>query len=155
MIVRSWRIVQAARAADAFSGEGARRYGGRWNHKGVPMVYTVGSVSLAALEMLVHLDSARLLDRFLCIPVDFDDSLCRKIDPAALPADWDAHPPASATQDLGTDWVRSESSPVLAVPSVPVPLETNYLLNPAHSDFPKLRLGTPESFRYDPRLAQP
>ena len=155
MTIRAWRIVQARRAEDAFSGEGARRYGGRWNHKGIPMVYTAGSVSLAALAMLVHLDAARMLDSYLCIPIEFDDSLCRKIDVSLLPKNWNAHPPAQTTRDIGSDWVRSESSVVLAVPSVPLPLETNYLLNPAHPQFPELRIGGPESFQYDPRVLKP
>ena len=154
MTIQAWRIVQARRAVDAFSGEGARRFGGRWNHKGTPMVYTAGSISLAALEMLVHLDAARLLDAYLCLPVEFDDSLCRKIDVTLLPEDWNTHPSVQATRDTGTEWVRSGSSPVLAVPSVPVPLETNYLLNPAHPDFPELRIGSPESFQYDPRFLE-
>jgi RES domain-containing protein len=152
---RAWRIVQAGLAAGAFSGEGARQYGGRWNHKGVPMVYTAASVSLAALEMLVHLDSARFLDCFVCIPVDFDDSRCRKINVSVLPENWNTHPPSPATRDIGSEWIRSGSSPVLAVPSVPVALETDYLLNPAHPDFPKLRIGTAQSFQYDRRLVGP
>ena len=155
MTIRAWRIVQAAQASGGFSGEGARSYGGRWNHKRTPMVYTAGSISLAALEMLVHLDSAQLLDRFVCIPVDFDDSLCRKIDVSVLPENWNAHPPSRATRDIGSDWIRRSASPVLAVPSVAVPLETNHLLNPAHPDFPSLQIGSPQSFQYDPRVLKP
>ena len=154
MTIRAWRIVQATQASDAFYGEGARRYGGRWNHKGVAMVYTAASVSLAALELLVHLDSARLLDRFFCVPVDFDDGLCRKVDISVLPENWNAHPPSRATRDIGSEWIRRSSSPVLAVPSIPIPLETNYLLNPAHPDYPTLQIGSPQSFQYDPRLLE-
>ena len=55
-MIRAWRIVKTRYSADAFSGEGARLYGGRWNSPGVAMVYTAGSKSLATLEVLVHLD---------------------------------------------------------------------------------------------------
>ncbi len=50
MMLTAWRIVQAHRITSAFTGEGSRRYGGRWNHKGIPIVYAAGYLSLAAIE---------------------------------------------------------------------------------------------------------
>ena len=154
MSIIAWRIVQAKLAGKAFDGEGARLYGGRWNHKGTSIVYTAGSISLAAIEMLVHLESTTLLESYLCVPVEFNESLCRKIDPADLPSDWTTCPVSDSTRDLGTAWIDSLESIVLAVPSVPVPLETNFLINPIHPDFDQLRIGNPEAFGFDSRLSR-
>lgn len=152
---RAWRIVKAARADSAFDGEGARRYGGRWNSPGAPLVYTAGSASLAALELLVHLQSSQLLLAYVAIPVDFDDALVEELDPASLPEDWRCHPAPVALQRLGDRWVAERRSAVLGVPSavVPVPEESNSLLNPAHPDFDRIARGSPRPFRFDPRLA--
>lgn len=148
----SWRIVKAVRADDAFTGEGARRAGGRWNHAGTAIVYTAGSLALAALEILVHLDGPQLLHSYVQIPVEFDQRLCRELDLSSLPEDWSGNPAPDWTRSAGSQWVASHDSVVLAVPSAVVPDESAYLLNPSHSDFPALRIGQPASFRFDPRL---
>jgi RES domain-containing protein len=69
-----------------------------------------------------------------------------------LPANWRSYAPPEALADLGTRWARESKSPVLAVPSAVVPQELNYLLNPLHSHFKRIRAGGPEAFRFDPRL---
>lgn len=150
MTLKAWRIIQAHHAKSAFTGEGARRYGGRWNQRGTPMVYIAGSLSLAALEMLVHLEASEVLNTYVCIPVSFSDSLCRKLD--TLPDNWADDPAPSSTKDIGTAWGHNADSVVLAVPSVLIPEETNYLINPLHPDFGKLQIDDPEPFQYDPRL---
>jgi len=150
--VTAWRIVQARLATSAFSGDGARIYAGRWNHRGTPLVYAAGSRPLAILELLVHLGAPDLLSRYILIPVTFDSGLCRKLSPDELPEDWRADPPSDSTRTPGTAWVKGGASPVLAVPSAVVAGETNYLLNPRHPDFGKLRLGAPEPFLFDVRL---
>ena len=148
----AWRIVQSRHAQVAFDGEGARLYGGRWNHRGTPMVYTAGSVSLAALEMLAHLEAHQLLNDYVCIPITFEEDFCRKLDLDSLPDDWRVDPTPSAAKDVGSQWARDLSSAVLAVPSALVPLEMNFLINPHHSDFSKLEIGDAQAFQYDPRL---
>ncbi len=148
----AWRIIQARHVDVAFTGDGARLYGGWWNHKGTLMVYAAGSVSLAALEMLAHLETHQLLNDYVCIPVTFDEAFCRKIDLASLPDDWRLDPVPSSTKDVGTQWTRDLSSAVLAVPSALVPLEMNFLINPRHPDFEKLDVGDSQAFQYDPRL---
>lgn len=102
MNITAWRIVQAKHVAKAFNGEGARLYGGRWNHQGTLVVYTAGTVSLATLEMLVHLETPQLLDAYVCIPAEFDAALCRKIDAAGLSPDWRDHPASASTRGIGT-----------------------------------------------------
>lgn len=151
-MTRSWRIVKTRFAADAFSGEGARLYGGRWNSPGVAMVYTAGSVSLATLELLVHLDNTSVLPSFAIFPVEFDDSLIELLDLATLPPDWSQSPPSTSLQTIGDDWISRASSVVLRVPSAVIENENNYLINPAHTDFKKLVIGSMEALRLDPRL---
>ena len=151
-MIRAWRIVKTRYSADAFSGEGARLYGGRWNSSGIAMVYTAGSKSLATLELLVHLDNTSVLPSFSICPVDFDDSLVELIDPATLPRDWRQTPPSISLQAVGDDWISRGSSVVLRVPSAVIESEYNYLINPVHIDFKKLVIGGMEVFMLDSRL---
>ena len=152
MTVTAWRIVQERHLGSAFSGEGARRFPGRWNERGIPLVYTAGSLALAAMEMLVHLNEADALDRYVCIPVRFDSRFCQRLDAADLPSDWTTIPAPVSTRALGTHWVFRASSPVLAVPSCLVPVESLFLINPQHPDFRKLTFGQADAFRFDTRL---
>ncbi len=149
---RGWRITKSARAATAFDGEGARLYGGRWNSPGAPVVYTAQSESLAALELLVHLQATWSLRSYCSIPVDFDDALVASVDPAALPPDWRDSPAPSALQQIGDQWVAAQGSVVLQVPSAIVPNELDFILNPRHPDFGRLVVGPPSGFELDPRL---
>ena len=151
-MIRAWRIVKTRYSADAFSGDGARLYGGRWNSSGIAMVYTAGSKSLATLELLVHLDNTSVLPSFSICPVDFDDSLVESLNPAALPHDWRESPPPISLQSVGDDWISRGSSVVLRVPSAVIESENNYLINPAHTNFKKLVIGSMEEFKLDSRL---
>src|SRR5205814_1091186 len=83
--IRAWRIFKPRHGASAFTGEGARRYGGRWNSKGVAVVYTAASCSLAALEMLVHLQNQQILKKYLVAEVSFDSRQVTRVDSARLP----------------------------------------------------------------------
>ncbi|MFZ5484518.1 MAG: RES family NAD+ phosphorylase [Pseudomonadota bacterium] len=146
-----WRLVTARFADSAFSGEGARLYGGRWNPKGVPMVYTAGSQSLAMLEMLVQ--DAPLRARYVAIPARLPSGLkVERLTPAQLPGHWRDPAAREALQALGGDWIRRASSAVLAVPSAVIPAETNYLINPSHPGIAKIHIGAPELFTTDLRL---
>ena len=151
-MVTAWRITKRKHARNAFTGEGAREFGGRWNNPGTAVVYTAQSQSLAALEMLVHLDSSELLQKYVLIGVEFDESLIKPIKLSALPRNWSSDPPPLEIQSIGDDWVRAGSSAVLKIPSALVPGENNFLLNPEHQDFARLRFGKPLAFRFDPRL---
>lgn len=146
-----WRLVTARFADAAFSGEGARRYGGRWNRKGVPVVYTAESQSLAMLEMLVQDEPLRA--RYVIIPARIPKGLkIERIKIEALPPDWRDIAAREALQTIGTAWARKQSSSVLAAPSVVIPTETNYLLNPLHPDFARIEIGRPQEFITDVRL---
>jgi RES domain-containing protein len=140
-----WRLVTSRFAESAFTGEGARLYGGRWNRKGIPLVYVAGSQSLAMLEMLVQDEPLRA--RYVMIPATLPKGLMiERMDAGQLPQDW------RQLQTLGSEWAKRLSSAVLAVPSAVIPSETNYLLNPLHPAFGKIAIGEPQPFITDLRL---
>lgn len=146
-----WRMVTARFIDTAFSGEGARRYSGRWNHKGVPLVYTAGSQSLAMLEMLVQDEPLRA--RYFMIPAEIPSGLRRaQVNLDQLPPDWREHSALERLRRIGTEWATQQSSAILAVPSAVVPTETNYLLNPKHPDFANISIGEPQELVTDLRL---
>ena len=151
-MTRGCRIVKTRFSADAFNGEGARLYGGRWNNPGIKMIYTAGSIALATLELLVHLDSTAALPSYSICSVDFDEALIEVLDPAGLPSNWHQSPPPLGLQIIGDNWISRRSSVVLHVPSAIVGDENNYLINPNHKDFAKLVLGGMKPFKLDSRL---
>ena len=151
--ISAFRLVRAAFAARAFDGEGARRHGGRWNVPGTPMVYCAGSRSLALLESLVHLHRTNRLHDFRFVEVGFEPAQVETVAADELPADWRAAPAPAAVRSRGERWVREGHTLVLAVPSVVVPEERNYLINPRHPEFARLAPGEPVPFEIDPRLA--
>jgi RES domain-containing protein len=148
----AWRIVKTRFAQQAFDGEGARLYGGRWNSVGVRMVYTAGSVSLAVLEILVNLENTDVLPAYSLCAVSFDDDLVTTLDRSRLPANWRDSPSPPELLAIGDAWIASGMSAVLEVPSAVVESESNYLINPAHPDFAALVIERPQPFTLDPRL---
>ncbi len=149
---RAWRIVKASRASSAFDGEGARLYGGRWNNPGTAVIYTAQSQSLAALELLVHLQASHLLMSYCSISVDCEDALIETVDPHRLASNWRDYPAPSVHQQFGDRWASERRSVVLQVPSVVIPGEFNFIVNPGHPDFDRLVIGPPNPFEFDLRL---
>jgi RES domain-containing protein len=148
-----YRICKTKYAGSAFDGEGAYRFGGRWNSRGTRVVYAAGSLSLAALEMLVHLNDEEMLFNYSFVAAEIPPDLILKIeDFRPLPANWNDSPAPIAVQQIGDDWVKSAASAILEVPTSIVPLEKNYLLNPAHADWVKIVIGDPQNFVFDERL---
>lgn len=149
----SFRIVQEHFIATAFDGDGAKRYGGRWNSKGTSIVYTSSTPSLACLEIMANLDSYDVLrERFVIIRCEFRDNLCETVDVAALPKGWNADSPNAATRTIGDQWVKEGRSAILVVPSAVSPSEQNYLVNPAHIDFKYIRVSSPARFDFSSRF---
>jgi len=152
-----WRLTPARHSRtprEAFSGRGARLYGGRWNSKGVAVVYGAESLSLAALETLVHLDLrlTKALDFMTCVARCPDDISHETRGSKELPAGWNAYPAPRSTAEFGDAWVREARSALLLLPSALVPRERIILLNPLHPDFGRIRLEVLEPFQFDPRL---
>lgn len=145
-----WRIDKPGR--DAFSGEGARRFGGRWNSPGVAAVYLSEHQSLAALEIFVHLRPLVPQGKFLAYFVEWEEAQMEVLPAKKLPGDWRTSPAGPSTMQLGDDWVREARSAVLAVPSAILPAESNFLLNPTHPHFRQLRRHRAVEFTFDERL---
>jgi RES domain-containing protein len=147
-----WRIVKTRYQSNAFDGEGSRLYAGRWNSKGVRVVYISENISLALLELLIHLNESNILNRFSLCSVHFDEKLVSRIDRSTLPKNWKASPIPPETQLIGDTWAKNLESAVLSVPSVIVEQESNYIINPLHPDFRKIRIADPVPFSLDTRL---
>ena len=153
--VTAWRLARPehARTVDEMlSGEGALRYGGRWNSPGRRAVYLGGCLALASLELLVHVRAPDVVARYRKLPVRMSDDLIDELEASDLPADWAAPALNPATQNLGDRWIESQASVVLRVPSAVVADEVNYIANPAHPDFGRLRPGTIADYRFDARV---
>lgn len=152
--MRVWRISRQEHAA--FDGEGGRITSGRWHRRGFPVVYTGSSLALAALEFFVHLPPGIRLTGFVAIAADIPERLkIETLDMTKVPAQWRSHESIDALQDAGTEWLRARTTAVLAVPSAVIPIETNYLLNPNHKDFKRIRINSPEPFEFDYRMWKP
>ncbi len=154
--MRVWRICRAAFAAEAFSGAGARRFGGRWNSRGVPMVYASSSLALAAIELYVHLEPNQQPGDlvFLSALLPAGEPL-RSVAEADLPDGWRlAENPAGleATRALGDGWAKAGDSLAMEVPSAALRPERNLLLNPAHPAAKEIVVTPPEPFVFDARM---
>lgn len=143
--------------ADDLSGTGAKRFGGRWNRRGIPMVYTSSTRALACLETVVHLGSspALPLNRYLVrLQVPAPLWRDRTVFVAREHVGWDALPPGRVSMDWGTAWAGSGVSCLAQVPSVVVPEEANLLINPLHPDAKTIRVDKVRRWLYDPRTAR-
>ena len=147
------RICKTKYGKTAFSGAGGLESAGRWHRKGQSIVYSAPTLSLAALELFVHLGRTDSKIKFVSASATIPDKLVIEVlDPAALPAHWYSSPPSDATMDLGSRWCAEARSVAIKVPSAVVRGEFNYLLNPAHPDFKHLIISNPEAFTFDQRL---
>jgi len=151
----AWRLVKTKYLANAFDGEGARLSGGRWNSHGVSVVYVSQSLSLALVEALVHLKDSGILPAYSAVRVEFDEALITTVALTDLPPNWKSHPAPAETRAIGDTWVAGNASALLRVPSVVVPSEFNYVINPNYPDFPLIRMEAPIPFPFDPRLSTP
>jgi RES domain-containing protein len=135
-----------------FDGGGGLYRAGRWHEQGHRIVYAAQSEALAALEVLVHLSSISQMPEYVCVKANIPDHLILDIrDLGPLPTDW-ASADAKQARGLGTRWIKEKSSAVLRIPSVVIPRESNFMLNPEHPDFTSIAVGTPLPFEFDLRL---
>lgn len=150
-----FRIEREKYVKDTLRGIGASlSTGARWNSFGTPLVYTAESRALSTLEVSVHLDLSEDLptDRMM-IEIEIPDDLnIIEISLSDLPKNWDAKPPIQITQFIGDDFVVSHNACVLKVPSSIIPQEFNYLINPNHSDFHRIKVIKAKPFLFDSRM---
>src|SRR5215471_12621163 len=147
-----WRIILASEASTAFAGEGARRYGGRWNSTGVRVIYVSEHQSTAALEVFVNNKPFLPIGKFKAFHLEWPDSVTEFLPAKKLPANWRIHPPPIETREIGDVWIIERRSAVLAVPSAVSPADKNFLLNPEHPDFKRIRIASPIDFDFNSRL---
>ncbi len=149
-----YRISKRAHIKD-LSGSGARLYGGRWNHRGVPLVYTSESRSLATVEFLVHVSLPNPPGDLSMATLEVPDGIAPKeLDPSSLPKNWRGSPAPIELADLGTQWARSNASLLLRVPSAVVEYEYNILINPMHEDASRVKLVKVVPCKLDERLTR-
>jgi RES domain-containing protein len=149
-----YRISKSAHIKD-LTGIGARLYGGRWNHRGVALLYTSESRSLATVEYLVHLSMPEAPSDLSMATLEVpDDIVPEELDPSSLPKNWRETPAPIKLADLGTEWARSKTSLLLRVPSAVVEHEHNIIINPAHDDMSRVKLVKVEAYRLHERLTR-
>lgn len=160
MTVVIWRIGTDTPdyTADDLTGAGAKITGGRWNRAGIAVTYASESIALACLETLVHLGAQTLpFNRYL-VGIEISESLFAQrmtfedLAPEASRIGWDAIPAGKVSIDFGSNWALTESSAILDIPSVVIPEERNYLINPVHPDARSIRATKQRRFAYDLRL---
>lgn len=148
-----WRICRAKHESSAFSGAGAEKTGGRWNYKGHSVVYASENLSLAALELFVHVSPGIIPSDLVWVRGTLPDSIAgERIEAAELPKNWRDYPAPPELQSMGTEWILALRSLILVVPSAINPQEMNILLNPAHPDMRKLKVDAGQPFQFDPRM---
>ena len=151
--MRVWRLCQAGYAKEALSGEGGMRASARWHDQGTRIVYTSSTLSLAALELLVRTDRAYAPPGLVAVEIELPSSLdIERVTRSRLKAEWDAYPAPAFTRAFGSNWVAAMRTAVLEVPSAVIPRESNFLLNPAHPRFRRIRVVGRSPFSFDSRL---
>jgi RES domain-containing protein len=151
-MITAWRIVQTQWAERAFDGEGARLYGGRWNSIGRPAVYLADTRALAALETLVHAEGTLRHARYVRFEVTFSSQLMETVKLSGVGDSLDSLIVSPRTQATGDRWLREGKRPILQIRSAVIPEEPNYLLNPLHPKFDRIKIGKAAPFAFDPRL---
>jgi RES domain-containing protein len=132
------------------SGEGARKYGGRWNKKGNAVVYTSVSISLSLLELLMHsvgYDEIKV-NELMTIETNVDQ--LKELTASQLKQGWQED--IEYCRYIGDEFLESQSSLLMKVPSAIIPEEFNILVNPKHKDFGKVKIKGTRTFQFDARL---
>jgi RES domain-containing protein len=151
--VRVWRICPQPYVSSALAGLGGLYAAGRWHHRGQPIVYASATPSLAALEVLVHVDPALAPTDVRLLEIDVPPELtAEQCDPETIISDWMIYPAPSELQDFGSKWLTSLRSAVLQVPAAVMPVESNFLLNPRHPHFARVSIVREVQFSFDSRL---
>lgn len=147
-----FRLSKSKYARD-LSGRGAEKSGARWNSKGVPMVYTGASRALCTAEIAVHTPLGNIPEDYMIVTLELpEDAVLTEILMSQLPADWKSIPHTHSTQRMGDHFVVNGKHLVMKVPSVVVQGDYNFLLNPLHRDFNRIKILDVAPFSFDERL---
>jgi RES domain-containing protein len=139
-----------AHRADSLNASG---FPSRWNSKGKFVIYTAASRTLACLENVVHRSGEGLSANFKVMVINIPDELkIKTISAAKLPKNWYEFQNYIITQRIGDTWLNKSETAILKIPSAIIQLETNYLLNPNHPDFKKIKIKNVEDFIFDPGI---
>jgi RES domain-containing protein len=147
-----YRIARSIYAED-LSGTGARMVGGRWNSKGIALLYTAESRALAAMELAVRVNFSRKPKDLVMITIAISKD-AKIIVPDTLPEDWHQFPHRALTRQIGDNFVLEGKALILKVPSAVVKGDYNYLINPLHLSFKNIRILHTTSFDFDERLGR-
>jgi RES domain-containing protein len=143
----------SSRYSSDLSGKGAERTGGRWNSKGVPMIYTSATRALCITEIAVHTPLGNIPVNYNSVSIEVPEAVrIVALNETMLPPDWKSFPHSHSTQEIGDRFIAEEIYAVMRVPSVIVQDEYNYLINPAHKDIKKIKISGIEKFEFDQRL---
>lgn len=152
-MINAWRVVKTKHQKTAFSGDGSAFADGRWHQQMVPMVYCSESLALAALETFVHIGKEGKHIRYRSFKLHIPPKCILQVENfSPLPKGWRKQPPMAAIKKIGTQWIQSQKSVVLSVPSVIIPSERNYLLNPFHPSFSEITTGESSPLGFDARM---
>ena len=138
--------------ANDLTGLGAERSGGRWNSKGVAIIYTGQSRALCTAEIAVHTPLGNLPLNYQLITLEVPESTFTEISIDDLPLDWKSFPHADSTQKIGDAFIKKGAFLVFKVPSVVVQGDYNYLINPRHPHIDQVKVHSIEDFEFDQRL---
>ncbi len=146
--------VGSQKYASQLTGEGAKLHGGRWNTIGSACIYTSESIALCVLEFAANV-SVDLMPPSLAITVLFiPEQSWKEFSGKELPANWQHTPAPTETTLFGSAFLNNAKYLVLKVPSAIIPLEYNYIINPLHADFKKVKLKEVHPFTFDSRIKQ-
>ena len=149
-----YRIARTRHIRD-LSGMGARLHGGRWNNKGIGLVYTSENRSLATVEYLVHVPISIIPENLSIASIEIPNMITQKdVLPGSLPRYWRDYPSPPQLAEIGTKWASSNETLLLRVPSAVVENEFNILINPQHPDMKLISISKIEKFRFDTRLVR-
>jgi RES domain-containing protein len=147
-MIKTYRLCRAE--FKDLDGEGAKMYGGRWNFRGYPLVYTSSQLSLAVLELLVHTDADLIPNGLICLEIEIPNKV--SIENMQLPTSYLKSQDSNILKEIGTTWLKEKRSAVLTVPSIIVPIENNLLINPLHPESSAIKITKEYVFNLDPRL---
>ena len=152
-MTRVYRILRKPYAKKPLDGEGAYRFGGRWSSAGTRLAYTAEHLSLAMIEYFIHIGADDPPTDLVAITAEVPDTVSRiQVSLKQLPANWRHTPSPPELTEIGDRFVRGRRAAILIVPSVLAPGESNWLSNPRHPEFLRIRLHSVEAFEYDSRF---